>query len=314
MAPHRRHLPADLGPGPSSRHVSASSDRSRSSRGARRKRESESEVGCCMKYSLFGFNVLLWLIGGLILFVGCFAFIEKGGLIDDIETVSHVPLDPSVTLIVLGSLVFVISFLGCVGSLRENICFLVCFASIISVLLIAEITTGVLAYSYRGWVKNRTNNFILQNIKAYRDDPDLQDIIDGIQTGLECCGGQTPDDWDNNMYFNCTGTDRDSLIPEACGVPFSCCKEGKEGEVINTQCGFGARREAVNFSIHSKGCVQKMETWLKENLVPIAGTVLFVLIVQVFGVFTSMTLRSDIKRQRSKWWSVAEDRHSYRPR
>ena len=110
------------------------------------------------------------------------------------------------------------------------------------------------------------------------------------------------------------GTDRDNLIPEACGVPFSCCKKGKQGEVINTQCGFGARRESVNFSIHSKGCVQKMETWLKENLVPIAGTVLFVLIVQVFGVFTSMTLRSDIKRQRSKWWSVAEDRHPYRPR
>ena len=33
--------------------------------------------------------------------------------------------------------------------------------------------------------------------------------------------------------------------------------------------------------MHSKGCVNKMETWIRDNLVPIAGVVLFVLLIQV---------------------------------
>ena len=35
-----------------------------------------------------------------------------------------------------------------------------------------------------------------------------------------CCGAHGPDDWNLNIYFNCT-----ELNPsrERCGVPFSCC-------------------------------------------------------------------------------------------
>ena len=172
----------------------------------RSRRESETEVGCCMKYSLFGFNVLFWLLGGLILFIGLYAFIEKRGLIQDLENVSSVHFDPSFALIVLGFVVFIVAFLGCVGSLRENNCFLLLFSTILLIVLLAEITCGVLAYAYRDWVKDNTNKLIVQNIKEYREDPDLQDIIDGIQSELECCGGESANDWDNNIYFNCTGT------------------------------------------------------------------------------------------------------------
>jgi len=328
MAPHRRNgggrhqaIEIDYAQAPpprpqgqhrngNHRHHNSAPNQTRSSRRgqqssrrqSRIRRESESEVGCCMKYSLFGFNVLFWLLGGLILFIGLYAFIEKRGLIQDLENVSNVHFDPSFALIILGFVVFVVAFFGCIGSLRENNCFLCMFASILLVVVLAEITSGVLAYCYRDWVKDNMNKLILQNIKEYREDPDLQDIIDGIQSELECCGGQSADDWDNNMYFNCTGTDRDKLIPEACGVPFSCCKRHDQSAVINTQCGFGARNEQ-NFNIHGQGCVKKIETWIKENIVPIAGVVLFILLVQIFGVFISFTLKSDINRQRSKWLS-----------
>lgn len=35
-----------------------------------------------------------------------------------------------------------------------------------------------------------------------------------------CCGARGPNDWNLNIYFNCT-----DLNPsrERCGVPFSCC-------------------------------------------------------------------------------------------
>lgn len=36
---------------------------------------------------------------------------------------------------------------------------------------------------------------------------------------FKCCGGKNTNDWDQNIYFNCTSPGN-----EACGVPFSCCK------------------------------------------------------------------------------------------
>ncbi len=60
-------------------------------------------------------------------------------------------------------------------------------------------------------------------IVFYRDDPDLQSLIDWIQKDwLQCCGIKDPDDWEINIYFNKSSEHFGS--PEAGGVPFSCCK------------------------------------------------------------------------------------------
>lgn len=69
---------------------------------------------------------------------------------------------------------------------------------------------------------------------------------------MQCCGGATgPNDWDNNIYFNCS-----SLIllnglqyrpTEACGVPYSCCIQS-DNFVRNSQCGYGIREPAIPVS------------------------------------------------------------------
>ena len=71
----------------------------------------------------------------------------------------------------------------------------------------------------RSKVKEATHNVIIR----YRDDPDLQNAIDGIQKGLKCCGGYSYHDWEINEHFNCSAN-----TVQACGVPFSCCREVKE--------------------------------------------------------------------------------------
>lgn len=47
------------------------------------------------------------------------------------------------------------------------------------------------------------------------------DSFSGLQ--LKCCGIEGPKDWDRNVYFNCSSEAVGSR--EACGVPFSCCKQ-----------------------------------------------------------------------------------------
>jgi len=67
--------------------------------------------------------------------VGCWAFSEKnrltGGVnVDSLQSkysdVFDVVFDLTFLVIALGVLIFALSFVGCVGALRENICFLKC--------------------------------------------------------------------------------------------------------------------------------------------------------------------------------------------
>lgn len=71
--------------------------------------------------------------------------------------------------------------------------------------------------------------------------PDQQNLIDYIQQQWECCGIDSPADWDANRYFNCTSSILGSR--EACGVPFSCCKTNSNDLIANKQCGYDVRKE-----------------------------------------------------------------------
>lgn len=44
-----------------------------------------------------------------------------------------------------------------------------------------ELTAGVLAFIFKDWIKDQLNFFINNNVKAYRDDIDLQNLIDFAQ-------------------------------------------------------------------------------------------------------------------------------------
>jgi len=60
-------------------------------------------------------------------------------------------------------------------------------------------------------------------IQSYRDDPDLQNLIDWTQRHwLHCCGVNNYRNWESNVYFNCSSKLVGSV--EACGVPASCCR------------------------------------------------------------------------------------------
>lgn len=107
----------------------------------------------------------------------------------------------------------------------------------------------MLAFVFKDWIKDQLNLFINNNIRAYRDDIDLQNLIDFTQEYVsgrrrsyllqgalmggrpltlcssappqwECCGAFGADDWNLNIYFNCTDGNPSR---ERCGVPFSCC-------------------------------------------------------------------------------------------
>ena len=166
----------------------------------------------------------------------------------------------------LGAITFVIGFTGCVGALRENTALLAAYAIFLAILLLLEMTAGILGFIFKDWIKGQATSGFQAFIVHYRDDPDQQNLIDWIQEGwvssnfiasptimkltlyfcflsiqLQCCGIEGPHDWDQNVYFNCSSASVGSR--EACGVPFSCCKPKVDELIKNVQCGYDVRRQ-----------------------------------------------------------------------
>ncbi|XP_012656904.1 tetraspanin-14 [Otolemur garnettii] len=258
-------------------------------------RYSNAKVSCWYKYLLFSYNIVFWLAGVIFLGVGLWAWSEKGVLSDLTKVTRLHGIDPVVLVLMVGVVMFTLGFAGCVGALRENICLLKFFCGAIVLIFFLELAVAVLAFLFQDWVRDRFREFFESNIRSYRDDIDLQNLIDSLQKANQCCGAFGPEDWDLNVYFNCSGA---SYSREKCGVPFSCCVPDPAQKVVNTQCGYDVRIQLKNKwdeSIFTKGCIQVLEGWLPRNIYIVAGVFIAISLLQIFGIFLARTLISDIE-------------------
>ena len=267
-----------------------------------KRRRDSTEVSCMIKYLVFGFNIVFWLLGGAICAIGLWAWSEKE-MFQKIGQLTSIPLDPALIFIIVGAVIFIIGFTGCVGALRENTFLLLIFSVFVGVVFFIQLGFAVFLFMQRQWVKEQITEQLKIMIVQYREDPDLQNLIDWVQRDwLQCCGIEDYNDWDANVYFNCSSPSR-----EKCGVPFSCCivKEGDIVNLVNRQCGYDTRdRSLGNLAderIYTVGCLEAGEHWLNDNLIPVAGVAVGVALLQILGICFAQNLRSDIFAQMSRW-------------
>ncbi|XP_068800178.1 tetraspanin-33 isoform X2 [Struthio camelus] len=93
-------------------------------------------------------------------------------------------VDPAILLIVVGVLMFLITFCGCIGSLRENICLLQTFSVCLTVVFLLQLAAGVLGFVFSDKARGKVSEIINGAIVHYRDDLDLQNLIDFGQKEL----------------------------------------------------------------------------------------------------------------------------------
>lgn len=221
------------------------------------------------------------MIGGFILAIGIYAEVER----QRYKTLEGVFLAPAIILILLGIIMFIVSLIGVLGSLRDNLVLLKVFMYTLAVCLILELLGGILALVFRNQTVELLNKNIRKGIVNYYDDLDFKNIMDFVQKKFKCCGGQEYTDWSVNMYHSCSAPG-----PLACGVPYTCCITTKPNEVANTLCGYKVmektRLELIEV-IHIRGCTDAFFIWLMDNYKIMAGLLLGILLPQFFGVLVS---------------------------
>lgn len=99
------------------------------------------------------------------------------------------------------------------------------------ILFIGEIILSTVAFVF----PNSLSYYLKENLskdplQKYRDDANLQNLIDVLQRELKCCGISDVGykDWSQNMYFNCS---QSNPSPEKCAVPYSCCRNSRNFDV-----------------------------------------------------------------------------------
>ncbi|XP_040401232.1 tetraspanin-33 [Cygnus olor] len=250
-------------------------------------------VSPALRSALFVLNLLGWVVSLGLVAVGLYARLLKQAE----AAVACLALDPALLLLLLGVLVFLVTFCGCVGALRENICLLQAFSICLTVIFLLQLAAGALGFVFSDGARGRVSEVINAAIVHYRDDPDLQNLIDFGQKEFRCCGGVSYRDWSRNVYFNCSAANPSR---ERCSVPFSCCLHDPGKGVINTMCGQGAQARSyaeASASIHPSGCIAELAGWLHRNLVLLGGIALALALPQLVGIVLARVLLRQVKDQ-----------------
>ncbi|KAL0595738.1 Tetraspanin-10 [Plecturocebus cupreus] len=231
----------------------------------------------CVKYLIFLSNFLFTLLGLLALAIGLWGLAVKGSLGSDLG--GPLPSDPMLGLALGGLAVSAVSLAGCLGALCENTCLLRCFSGGILAFLVLEAVVGALVVALWGPLQDSLEHTLRVAITHYQDDLDLRFLIDQVQLGLRCCGAASYQDWQQNLYFNCS-----SPGVQACSLPASCCIDPREdGASVNNQCGFGVLgldADAAQRVVYLEGCGPPLQQWLRANLAAAGGYAITVVLLQ----------------------------------
>merc|ERR1712012_301586 len=123
--------------------------------------------------------------------IGCYAVIEnwKQGQGFRLENVFDIIFNLAFLLIILGGIVFIVSFAGCIGALRENMCLLRFYSLTLLIFFLLEMALAALGFicpkNVADFLENKFSDELISN---YRDDLDFQHVVDLVQTEFECCG------------------------------------------------------------------------------------------------------------------------------
>ncbi|CAL8359493.1 unnamed protein product [Lota lota] len=245
--------------------------------------------GCitATKYFLFLFNLLFFVFGGLIMGFGLWVLLDNQSFITVLQESSNTLNVASYIVIGVGALTMVMGFFGCIGAIYEIRCLLGLYFTCLLLILIAQVTAGVLVYFQRDLLKTEISNIINDMLVNYTgQNRTTEQTWDYIQRTRKCCGWTGPGNWSENL-----------LIRNSTGFLYSCsCRNDTlPGSSV---AGSGLCESlSANVPVFEKGCKSNVEGWLRDNCGVILGICVAVAVVELLGMILSMCLCKSVVQE-----------------
>lgn len=271
--------------------------------------QGRTEVSTFVKYFLLFGTFLHWIAAVAMICFGVWSYVEKNKYYyQEITTIYDVFLDLSILLMIFGSIMFLITFAGFVGALRENLLLLKIFYIALLVILLLEIIGVVLVFIFQAKATEWATNLLKKvYIERYHDDE--ESLVDFFQETFECCGVNSYTNWNENEYFNCSDG---NISPLRCTVPYSCCKVVDQFQtgLTNIFCGKGAlEADAGLDNIYTTGCLDAFKNWVEAHLPLFGGCAAAILVPQLLGIILGRVFVGQIEYQLDKNTAVANRRN-----
>ncbi|NXF99115.1 TSN1 protein, partial [Sakesphorus luctuosus] len=178
------------------------------------------KMGCFtfIKVMMILFNLAIFLCGGTLLGVGIWVKVDGQSFVDIFGTLSSSILqivNVSYVLIVIGSILLVIGFLGCYGAQKESKCLLMMFFSVVLIIFIAEVAVAVVALVYTSLAESLLSAVVTPVLKEkYGVDDTFTHIWNTTMTKVHCCGLNNYTDFNDSVWYNT----HDGTYPEQCST------------------------------------------------------------------------------------------------
>jgi len=227
------------------------------------------------------FNFFLFLIGAILIGVGTYIHVQMSDYLNYFDD-SYV--NASVLFIVLGAIVLILGFFGCCGACTENSCMMFTFATLLALVVIAEVGAAIAVYVFRGEVNTIVTNKMNEGLNNYEQGEQYKGVTDtwnAVQSDFHCCGVSNYSNWKGTPFGN-----KDN------GVPDTCCKTAEKG------CGKGMFGEGADLDkINQSGCVQLLEEFVVDKVAVIGGIGIGIALLQIVGVLVSCMLAGSMRRR-----------------
>ncbi|XP_050050028.1 leukocyte surface antigen CD53-like [Dermacentor andersoni] len=227
--------------------------------------------GCgmsCVKNLLFIFNFFFAISGIVIIVCGGYSLhlFKKTGPVIGEDYVSA-----PIILIVVGSIVFLVAFLGCCGAMQESYCMLMLFSVFLFLILVAEIAAGALGFVYKDKVEHIARERFDQTLQDYDREGEgrlkpIREAWDFIQHELKCCGVNGPNDWSRTKTHS---------------PPGSCCTDGEDCTKQKTY--------------YEKGCYDKVKEDLSQYAVYVGVAGIGIGLIEIIGIIFACCLANQVK-------------------
>ncbi|CAF0854243.1 unnamed protein product [Didymodactylos carnosus] len=192
-------------------------------------------VNGCMKYFTFGVQFTNGMFCFAIFIVGLWSSFEQR-IINRMSVAKQISHESNlnifnhigIALSIFGISCIILCTISSLGIIRENLTLL---RISLTGQFIALIIFFVLVVTFLA-VEKHLSYYISKVLmtgltKRYHIDDTWRKILDNLQTMYQCCGVFMFGDWNDNPNFTCTS--KNILIsPDACAVPFTCCKTGNK--------------------------------------------------------------------------------------
>nr|XP_056723059.1 CD63 antigen [Euleptes europaea] len=226
----------------------------------------------CVRFLVFFFNFIFWICGIALIALGVYVQIK---LNNTLHMSSLSSSGAPIVILIVGVIIFFISFFGCCGAWKENYCMVTTFAVLLTLIFLVEIAAAIAGYIYRDKIQSVVNEQIREAMRETKNNKNttLTNDFDALQKQYSCCGATNFTDW-----FNATGVfDRT--------VPASCCKNHTDD----------CTKNPTSSNTFTEGCTSKIEELLRKHILIIAGVALGIAFFELLGIIFACCLMKGIR-------------------